>query len=668
VGLLIKKNYDNEKKFINEVKMLALDMINMAGSGHPGVVLSAAPIVGTLYLNHLKFNPDNPNWLNRDRFVLSCGHASALLYATLHMVGYNITLNDLKNFRRINSITPGHPEYRVTPGVECTTGPLGQGIGQAVGMALSERYIEKLLDEEEEEKQNLIDYYTYVLCSDGDLMEGISYEALSFAGAQKLNKLILLYDDNNMSIDGSLESTFNEDVENRFKSIGFDVIVVKDGTDIEAIDNALSQARKNNKPTIIVFKTILGNGSFNQNTNLVHGKPLSESDMHNLRESFGLLSEQFYVSKDSIIYIQQKIKERMQESYEIFDKTMSSMKMSSSDNLTNIFNMLEQNQNVIPFDSSKYKINEKYNEELRFSNYKVMNLFAQNTKLFINGSADLFSSCKNVIDNSAIMSDVTPLGRNIRFGVREHAMGAILNGMALSGLRVCGSTFLSFSDYLKPAIRMSALMSLPVTYIFTHDSILVGQDGPTHEPIEQLSMLRTIPNLITYRPADITELMGCWDIILKTNKPAALVVAKDKVPKIPGSNSLEVKNGAYLVRDCKTTPDAILIASGSEVKNAFIVANQLAKNGKNINVVSIPSLELYLNTDEQYKKKILPEHIKRIVIEAGNTYVLGSLATSINYVIGLNDFGFSGLPAEVEKEMEFDIDNLLLKVDKLISS
>lgn len=651
---------------VNEIKILALDMINMANSGHPGVVLSAAPIVYTLYANHLRVIPQNPDWINRDRFVLSCGHASALLYATLHLAGYNISMNDLKSFRRINSITPGHPEYGVTPGIECTTGPLGQGIGQAVGMALAQRYIKALLEQEEDKKQKIIDYKTYVLCSDGDLMEGVSYEALSFAGAQKLNDLIILYDDNNMSIDGSLETTFNEDIQKRFESIGFDVITVKDGSNLVAIDKAISNAKKSSKPVIIVFKTILGNGSYNQNTNQVHGAPLADADLYNLRQTLNITTQPFYITKDSIIHMQSKIESRMAKEVEAWNQNLSNAKMSKSDNLDHILNMLENKINNINFDSSKYQINDNYNEELRISNYKVMNLFANKTNLILNGSADLFSSVKNVIDNSPIMSNVTPLGRNIRFGVREHAMGAILNGMALSGLKVCGSTFLAFSDYLKPAVRMSALMSLPVTYIFSHDSILVGQDGPTHEPIEQLDMLRTIPNLITYRPADITELMGCWDSILKQTKPTALIVTKEKCPKIPNTNSKNVGYGAYLIRDCGTTPDAILISSGTEVKQAYLIANKLATTGVNINVVSIPSLELYLNTTDEYKNKLLPNNIKRIVIEAGSSYVLGSLATSPEYVIGLNDFGFSGTSLEVAKEMEFDIDNLLLKVQNLV--
>ena len=654
-------------KCVNEIKALALDMISMAKSGHPGIVLSAAPIIYTLYANHLRFDASNPNWMNRDRFVLSCGHASALLYATLHMFGFNISMNDLKSFRRLNSITPGHPEYKVTPGVECTTGPLGQGIATAVGMALGERYLETLLEEEEDGKQDLIDYYTYVMCSDGDLMEGVSYEALSFAGAQKLNKLIVLYDANNMSMDGTLETTFNEDIEKRFESIGFDTIEVKDGSNIAMIDKAMSHARKNNKPTIIVFKTILGKDSYDENTNKVHGKPLTESDLNNIKQKLQVPSQPFYESKDSIIYLQEKIEKRMEETIKKYESSISRLKMSTSDNLDAIFKMLEYGKNEIEFDSSKYRINDKYNEELRISNYKTMNLFTKNTRLFLNGSADLFTSCQNVIDGSAIMSDVTPHGRNIRFGVREHAMGAILNGLALTGFRVCGSTFLTFSDYLKPAIRMSALMSLPVIYLFTHDSIAVGQDGPTHEPIEQITMLRSIPNLITYRPADITELMGCWDDILKQNKPTALVVTKDKSPKIPGSNSESVKSGAYIIRNCQTKPDAIIISSGSDVKKAYVIANKLAVNGININVVSIPSFELYLATSDEYKKKVIPEHIKRIVIESGNSYILGSLATNINYVIGINDFGFSGTKDEVEKEMEFDLDSLILKVEKLIN-
>lgn len=657
---------EKDIQVVNELKILALDMINLANSGHPGIALSTAPILYTLYANHLRVLPNNPEWMNRDRFVLSCGHASAILYATLHMAGFDVSLNDLKSFRRYGSKTPGHPEYGVTPGVECSTGPLGQGVATAVGMALAERYIRSLIDKEEERKTGLIDYNTYVLVSDGDLMEGVSYEALSFAGAQKLDKLILIYDDNNMSIDGSLESTFNEDMTKRFESIGFDVIIVKDGSNLNMIDKGINEAKKSSKPAIVVCKTVLGKGSYNENTNTVHGDPLAEADLYNLRQSLGISTQPFYVTKDSFIYMQEKINSRMDKIHNEWTKTINHIRMSKSDELVNIFDLIENKKVNIKFDSSKYAINETYNEELRLSNYKVMNLFTNKSKFFINSSADLFSSCKNVIDTSDIMTHLTPTGRNIRFGVREHAMGAILNGMALSGIRVCGSTFLAFSDYLKPAIRMSSLMNLPVTYIFTHDSIAIGQDGPTHEPIEQLNMLRTIPNFTTYRPADITELMGCWDKILKENKPSGLVIAKDKTQKLPGTNQLSVANGAYAVRKV-ANPKAILIASGSEVKSALIIATMLGQNGVNLDVISVPSYELFLTMDENYKESILPNNARKIVIEAGNGYVLGSLATSMDFVISLNEYGASGTTIEVLKEMEFDIESLLIKVERLIN-
>ena len=651
---------------VNEIKILALDMIRNANSGHPGIVLSAAPILYTLYANHLNIEPGNPNFLNRDRFVLSCGHASALLYATLHVAGFNISMDDLKQFRRINSITPGHPEYGVTSGVECSTGPLGQGIGQAVGMALAERYIRSLLNEEESKKQELIDYYTYVLCSDGDLMEGISYEALSFAGAQNLNKLILLYDANNMSHDGTLDNVFNEDVQKRFEAIGFNVLVVKDGNNLHLIDKAMTSARKSKKPSLIIFKTILGNGSALQNTNQAHGGPLTDTDLHNLRQSLNISTQPFYITKDSILHFQSKIENRMKKKLEKFKTTMSDMQISRGENLNSILNMLEKKENPISFDSSKYKVNEQYSEELRISNEKVMQLFANDTKLFLNGSADLFNSCRNKISSTLEMTDKTHLGRNIYFGVREHAMGAILNGLALSGLKVCGSTFLAFSDYLKPAIRMSALMSLPVTYIFTHDSILIGQDGPTHQPIEQLAMLRSIPNLVTYRPADITELMGCWESILMQNRPTALVVAKEKSTKLSGTDSKMVEKGAYLVKQTNEKTDAILIASGSDLAKVCTIADKLAVNETYVNVVSIPSLELYENMSEEYKHQLLPDNVKKIVVESGSGYGLGMLATSTNYIIGINEFGRSGSKEEVERELEFDIDQLLLKIERMI--
>lgn len=658
---------NKDVQVVNEIKMLALDMIDMAKSGHPGIVLSSAPILYTLYANHLRYDRNNINWINRDRFVLSCGHASALLYATLHMVGYPIDMNDLKSFRRVGSITPGHPEYGTTPGVECSTGPLGQGIAQAVGMALAERYIAGLLEQEQEGKQEIIDYHTYVLCSDGDLMEGISYEALSFAGAQKLNKLVLLYDDNNMSLDGTLESTFNEDMENRFRSIGFEVIIVKDGSNLSLINNAIAKAKKSVRPTIVVFKTILGNGSYNQNTKEVHGSPLLEADLYNLRQTLNVPVEPFYESKDSYLFVQNKVDERMKKELAHYEEMMNTVKMSNSENLNRILNMLEKKQNIISFDSARYRINDEYNEELRISNYKIMNLFANTTNLLVNGSADLLSSCKNLIDNSPIMTDKSKIGRNIRFGVREHAMGGILNGMALSGLRCIGSTFLTFADYVKPAMRMSALQSLPVTYLFTHDSISVGQDGPSHEPIEQLAMLRAIPNLYTYRPCDIVELMGCWESILKSNKPSALVVSKEKQVKIPSSDSKSVLNGAYIVRPCGTNPDVVLITSGHMVKDAYIIANKLATNGINANVVSVPCLKLFLEQNSDYKNKILPKNTKKIVLEDSSIISLGILATSPEYIIGIDDFGFSGTKEEVEKQMEFDINNLILKVENLIN-
>ena len=387
---------------INEIKILALDMINNANSGHPGAVLSQAPILYILFANHLRINLEDDKWINRDRFILSSGHASALLYSLLHVSGFNISMNDLRSFRRLNSITPGHPEYGVTPGVECSTGPLGQGVATAVGMALAERYIRSLLDVEEEKKQQLINYKTYVMCSDGDLMEGISYEALSFAGAQKLNNLVVLYDDNNMSIDGTLEKTFNENIEKRFDAIGFDVITVKDGTNLKQIDKALNKAHKSTKPVIIIFKTILGNGSYNQNTNQVHSGTLTDADLYNLRQTLGVTSQPFYVTKDSMIYLNNKINTRMQREISTWNELRNNMTMSTSENLSRLLNMLEQNKNQINFDSSKYQINVNYNEELTVSNYKVMNLFAGNTNLIVNGSADLFKSVKNEIGRAHV--------------------------------------------------------------------------------------------------------------------------------------------------------------------------------------------------------------------------------------------------------------------------
>lgn len=650
---------DNEA--INSIKVLALDMIDKAGSGHPGIVLGAASILYALYKDHLKVIPSKPDWVNRDRFVMSSGHGSALLYSLLYHAGFNIDMDELKQFRKLNSLTPGHPEYKVTPGVDSTTGPLGQGIGIAVGMAMAERYLNAIANIEKKNSK-LIDYYTYCLCGDGDLMEGISYEALSFASTQNLNKLIILYDCNQVSLDSDTDLTFTEDIAIRFEALDFNILEVKNGSDYSEVSKAIKQAKKSDRPTIIICHTIIGKDSINEGTNKVHGKPLAKEDLSNLKEKFKITSEPFVVDSKYKDHILNSINKRMAPVFKSWEEEYTDIKETNNFGLNSLFNLLERNAFVIDFDDTKFKISDEYSEELRESNHKIMNFISPKSPFFLGGSADLSSSCKTNLDKSTIQSPDNPVGKNIYFGVREHAMGAILNGMALSNLKVFGSTFLSFSDYQKPAIRMSALMNLPVTYIYTHDSIYVGEDGPTHEPVEQLTMLRSIPNFITFRPADINEIMGSWEYILKNNCPTALVLSKEKRSKLKNTNAKFVKYGAYMIRKEKFRLDGVIIATGSEVAMAVDISKELFTMGIDTRVVSMPSMELFLKQNPKYEEQLLPKDVPTFVIEAGSSLIWNRFATKPEYIYGINRFGMSGKSEDVAKILKFDKATILASI------
>lgn len=655
----------NDYNAVSEIKALGLDMISSAKSGHPGIVLSAAPILYTLYAHHLNIHPENPEWINRDRFVMSAGHGSALLYATLHLCGYNLTKEDLKQFRSIDSKCPGHPEYGITPGVDITTGALGQGIANAVGFALGERYIRSLLISEDEE-QKLIDYRTYVLCGDGDMMEGVSYEAASFAGTQKLDKLMILYDCNKMTNDGAIDTDFLEDVEARFDAMGFFTAVVKDGTNLKAIDKAITSAKKSKKPSLVIFNTILGKDSMNENKSVVHGTPLSDDDIFQIKRKLNVTVAPFDVRKDTTVHVQKLISERVENKYKEFVSYFNKIKSSANDRLINILRMLVNKEVPIAFDSVNYRVGDTYNEELRQTNHKILNLVASKTEFMLGGSADLASSTKAYIDNTHILSKEHPTGRNINFGVREHAMAAILNGMSMLGLKTYCSTMLTWSDYLKPAMRMTALMNLPITYIFSHDAVSIGPDGPTHEPVEQLVSLRSIPNMITFRPCDFNEVLGCWEYICKNKKPVNLVISKSKMPKIPTSNAKLVSAGAYIIGKEERKIDGIIIATGTDVLTALRMKEELKREDLDVRVVSMPSRELFLKTDKSYQEGVLPKNIKRIVIEAGSKLSWGVFVTDEKFILGINDFGYSGSTEEVLKKCGFDYESLKMKVARLL--
>ena len=646
----------NQIKIIDQIRCLGIDMINEAGCGHPGIVLGAAPIIYTLYAHHLKFDPKNPNYFNRDRFVMSAGHGSALLYSTLYMAGFDLTLEDLKEFRKIDSKTPGHPEYGITPGVDMTTGPLGQGIASAVGMAIAEAYLRTRYN-------NLIDYHTYVLCGDGDFMEGVSYEALSLAGTLKLNKLIVLYDSNDICLDGKTSKTFNENIGMRFVSMGWNVITINDGENYEQISKAIDEAKNSDKPTLIEVKTIIGKYSSTQGTAAAHGTPLSKEDITSIKEKLGVRDIPFTVSQTTIDDFKYLVDERCQTLSDEFNNKIESLSEEEKKEI----NYLTGKDKTILLKNLVYNPPENNEEAPRVTSGKVLNSIVNQNPFVIGGSADLFAANKTyIIDGGDFQSD-NYAGKNIFFGVREHAMGAIMNGMALCGLRPYGSTFLSFSDYLRPAMRLACMMNLPVTYIFTHDSISVGEDGPTHQPVEQLLNLRAMPNLDVFRPADINEVIGAYKTIYeKTSSPSAICLSRNQLPILETAKSSDVEKGGYVIFDSQKKPDGIIISSGEEVSKSIEVAKRLRVKGIEIRVVSMPNLNRFLKQDEEYIDEVLPVEVRKIVIETSPSYSWNSLIFNKKYLITLQEYGASGKKDDIFKKYGFDIESLEEKIENLL--
>lgn len=660
---LIKNNDNpiNDIKIINQIRALGIDMINEAGTGHPGITLGAAPILYSLYAKHIRINPMNPNYYNRDRFIMSAGHGSALLYATLYMAGFDLEIDDLKSFRKINSKTPGHPELGVTPGVDMTTGPLGQGIATAVGFAMAEA---KLREKYNKHSKNLIDFNTYVLCSDGDLMEGVSYEALSLAGLNKLNKLIILYDSNDITLDGSKDLSFKEDIQMRFEAIGFNYIKVLDGEDYNAISKAIEDAKKStDKPTIIEVKTTIGKYSAYEGTNKIHGAKLSEEDTTNIKEKLKVRDITFNVSSDTIEDFQYLINERCQNVEEEFNKKVENL----PEDIKSELQFLMGNDKAIPFKELQYNEPEDSIESPRNTSSKILNSIVKDNPYMLGGSADLFASNKTYIEDGGDYSSKNYLGTNIYFGVREHAMGSILNGLALCGFRVYGSTFLAFSTYLFPAIRMAAMLNLPIIYIFTHDSISLGEDGTTHMPIEQLTQLRAIPNVEIYRPADANEVIGTYKTVLKKSKGVSVIcLSKTDLPILENAKANEIQNGAYVLKDSNRKMDGIIISTGEEVHSALEVAKRLEIKGIDVRVVSMPCMEKYLAMNDDYKEEILPVGVRKIVIEAGISMPWNRIVFNDKYLITLDKFGLSGSREDVYKKFGFDVDSLEEKVENLL--
>lgn len=648
----------NEKKMIDDIRLLSLDMINNAGSGHPGIALSAAPMMYTLFANHMVYDLEKKDWPNRDRFVLSAGHASALLYATLYATTEDFTIEDLKKFRHLDSETPGHPELNINKRIEATTGALGQGFATAVGMSIAEKYLEEKYNTK---KITLFNYNIYCLCSDGDLMEGISYEAASIAGEYKLNNLIVLYDANKMTLDGALDKEYNDRIGNMYAALGWNVLIVKNGNNQAEIDKALDSANRSKLPTLIIVNTVLGKFSEYENTNKIHGR-LDPEDLEQIRIKLKG-NTPFVIDSENLYALRKEVKTRnqlaYQDWYDDYQRYISSVSESEVEKLNDYIN----NEEIL-LDLNKVIATDKLfiDKSMRDINFQIMNVISAFVDKFIGGSADLANSTKVYLKNGGDFGIDNYKGKNIEFGVRENAMGAILNGMALTNFRVFGSTFLTFADYLKPSIRNTAIMNLPVTYIFTHDSIRIGQDGKTHQPIEQLGMLRSIPNLEVYRPCDYKELIGAWQLILRNKKPSALIVAKNPTESYKFTSSEETALGGYVISEVKNRLDVILIASGSEVTLAMKIKHELLKNFIEARIVSMPNINAFFKQSQEYQNQVLPKGYKRMVIEFSNDPSLYRLVKSDEDIINVRKYGKSATEEELLQEFELDIPSIIIKI------
>ena len=648
----------NEKKMIDDIRLLALDMIATARSGHPGVALSAAPMLYTLYANHMNYDLDNPTWPNRDRFVLSAGHASALLYATLYATTEAFTIDELKTFTHLNSPVPSHPVLNLERRIECTTGSLGQGFATAVGMAMAEKQLEEKYNTK---KTDLFNYNVYCLCSDGDLMEGISYEAACIAGEYNLNNLIVLYDANRMTLDGALDKEYNDRIANVYASIDWNVLVVKNGEHTSEIDKALNAATRSKLPTLIIVNTVLGKHSIYENTNRIHSR-LEREDLAQLREKFKGAGP-FELDEKNLYALRKEVKTRNQlaysDWYKQYEKVLNELDEREANHLKEI---LEDEEIVLDLDRVIDKEKLFLDKPMRDINFQVMNVISAFVDRFIGGSADLVNSTKAYLKNGGEFNCDDYAGKNITFRVREQAMGAIINGLALSGFRPFASTFLTFADNMKPSLRNSAIMNLPVTYIFTHDSIRIGVDGITHQPIEQLGMLRTIPNLEVYRPCDYKELIGAWQLALKNKKPAAIVIAKNPTESYRFTSIEETALGGYVISEVKNRLDVILIASGSEVTLAMKLKQELLKSFIEARIVSMPNINAFLKQPKEYQNQVLPKGYKRMAIELSNDPTIYHLVKNDDDIINVKTFGKNGTEEEVLEAMELDIPSLVIKI------
>ncbi|ODG93268.1 transketolase [Gottfriedia luciferensis] len=661
-----------EQLAINTIRTLSIDAIEKSNSGHPGMPMGAAPMAYALFAKFMNHNPKNSKWFNRDRFVLSAGHGSMLLYSMLHLSGYEVSIEDIKNFRQWGSKTPGHPEFGHTHGVEATTGPLGQGIAMAVGMALAERHLAGTYNKED---LNVVDHFTYSICGDGDLMEGVSAEAASLAGHLQLGRLVVLYDSNDISLDGELNRSFSESVEDRFKAYGWQVIRVEDGNNLDEITSAIQKAQEElSKPTLIEVKTTIGYGSPNKSgKSKSHGEPLGKEETILTKQAYAWGYENaFHVPEEVYAHFNKVIVEAGAKKEAEWDATFAKYEEKYPELAAQLKNAIEGNITVdLETALPKYEVGKKI--ATRSSSGEAINAIANVLPSFFGGSADLAGSNKTYMNGKGDFTRESYYGRNIWFGVREFAMGAALNGMALhGGVHAFGATFFVFSDYLKPAIRLAALMNLPVTYVFTHDSIAVGEDGPTHEPVEQLAAFRSMPNLNVIRPADGNESSAAWKVAVEAkDAPTMLVLSRQDLPTLEGTTTdiyNKVSKGAYVISPAKQDKiDVVLIAAGSEVQLAVGAQEKLAAEGISASVVSMPSMDLFEKQSNEYKQSVLPKEVtKRVAVEMGSSFGWHKYVGLDGEVISIDTFGASAPGNLLMEKFGFTVDHVVSAAKKVL--
>ena len=671
-----------DDKSVKVARALALDAVETAGHGHPGTAMALAPVAHLLFNKFMNHCPDNPEWFARDRFILSCGHASMLLYSQLFLNGYGLEIEDLKKFRTMNSLTPGHPEFQHTKGVEMTTGPLGQGLSSAVGMAIASRYWRNYFDAKTAANQSIFDNYVYVVASDGDLQEGVTSEASSLAGHLGLSNLIVIYDDNRISIDGDTNLAFTEDVAARYRAYNWDVHTVELGTDgqvdVSALSKAIESAKKADKPSFIQLKTVIAWPAPNaRNTAASHGAPLGESETKLTKEALGFDKDKTFQVPDEVLNYTRQSKNRGSNLLKEWNDKFNSW-ASANPSLANDYQRLLKGELTQELDKKLTIFESGTSVASRKSSGTILNELSANLVELVGGSADLAESngvaLKNALSMQKVNSNIDNSavgGRYLHFGIREHAMGSIMNGMALYGFtRPFGATFLIFSDYQKPAIRLASIMQLPVTYVWTHDSIGLGEDGPTHQPVEQLWSLRSIPGFAVVRPCDANEVAVCWLKIMEDRKPAGIVLTRQNIPTLDrkiNAPAINARKGAYILQDApNSNPDVILIATGSEIELALNAQKELNSQSINTRVVSMPCVEWFQDQTASYQESVLPKNVKaKIAIEAGSTFGWYQFVGLEGGVVGLDRYGASGKPDLLYKEFGITVEKIVAKAKEL---